>query len=70
MDDYGNHTGQRTLTDADIEALVRILEQRLEKKFYHDLGKGLWGMAWKGLMAVLLFVAAYGAGVIRWPGKS
>lgn len=58
----------RTLTDKDIEALAVMLEKRLEKKFYHDLGKGIWGLVWKVLVGSLLLLAAHGANdkIIGW----
>jgi hypothetical protein len=46
------------LTDADVTALAVALEKRLEKKFYHDLGKGLWGLTLKAILGALIFIAA------------
>lgn len=51
----------RTLTDADVQAIVAAFEARMTEKFYRDLGKGLLGLVWKGLLGALLFIAAYGA---------
>ena len=51
----------RTLTDADVQAIVSAFETRMTEKFYRDLGKGLLGLVWKGLLGALLFIAAYGA---------
>lgn len=48
--------GNRTLTDADVEA---ILEQA-EKRFYSNLGKGVWGLVWKALILALVAIAATG----------
>lgn len=59
--------GARTLTDADVEALTRAIEQRLVKKFYQDLGKGLWGAVWKVLLGALIVIAANGANGWHWP---
>lgn len=50
----------RTLSDGDVKAIVDALEVRLTDKFYRDLGKGLWGLAFKGIVAAILFIAAYG----------
>ena len=47
---------QRNLTDADIDALLA----KIRSEFYTDLGRGFWGMAWRGLIIVLLVIAAYG----------
>lgn len=51
----------RTMTDDDIQALADELENRLASRFYLNLGRGLWGMAWRAIMAVVVLVAAYGA---------
>ena len=50
----------RALTDADIEAIADVLEVRLVARFYTNLGKGVWGLAKKGFIAAILFIAAYG----------
>ena len=58
----GHPDGQRALTQADVEAVVNPLEERLEERFYQNLGKGLWGVVWKVAMGALLLLAAYGVG--------
>lgn len=50
----------RTLTDADVEAIASSLEKRLVENFYRDIGKGVWGFAKKTLIALILMLAAYG----------
>ncbi len=52
----------RQLTEADVDAIVAGLEERLEERFYQNLGKGLWGVVWKVAMGLLLLLAAYGVG--------
>lgn len=52
--------GRRTISDADVEAIATVLADTLQKRFYEDLGKGVWSWVWKALIAVLLAVAAYG----------
>lgn len=47
----------RTLTDADIEALIKAVEE----KFYGNLGKGLWSIFWKFAIAAMIAIAAYGS---------
>lgn len=54
-------TEARNLTDKDVEAIVDALEERITKKFYTDLGKGVWATVWRLLVALALFLAAYGA---------
>lgn len=51
----------RNLTDADVEAIAQALQVRLKNEFYQDLGKGVWGIAWKVIVAIIISVAAYGA---------
>lgn len=46
----------RTLTDADIEAILEAAKSR----FYKDLGKGFWGIVWKAVLVVLIGIAAHG----------
>jgi len=53
--------GERNLTDDDVRAVVDALEHRLAEKFYTDLGRGLWGLAKKGLILAVVGIAAYGA---------
>jgi hypothetical protein len=50
----------RTISDEDAEAIAAALEDRLMKKFYADLGKGVWGMVWKVIVGGIVAVAAYG----------
>lgn len=60
---------QRTLTDADIEALTlkltEPLSEALRKKwittFYQDLGKGVWALVWRAIVLAIVLIAAYGA---------
>lgn len=47
----------RNLTDADIDRLIA----RLRSDFFMDLGRGFWGLAWRGVILILIAVAAYGA---------
>ncbi len=50
---------QRTLTDADVEAIISGLCTRVKTEFYQDLGKGLWGFVWKCVIASMIGIAAY-----------
>jgi len=52
---------KRNLTEADVAAIVDALEDRLTKKFYSDVGKGVWDMVWKTVIVGVVAVAAYGA---------
>lgn len=51
----------RTLTDADVEAVADALEKRLVEKFYADLGRGVWGYVRKAIVIVVLAVVVAGA---------
>ncbi len=47
---------KRTLTDADIQAVLNAAEQR----FYLNLGKGFWRVVWGVILVFLIGVAAVG----------
>ena len=51
----------RALTDEDIDFLSDELEKKLTARFYNNLGKGVWAMAWKALVWLVIVIAAYGA---------
>lgn len=48
---------KRNFTDADLDALVT----RLKAEFFGNLGKGVWSLAWKGLVIGLIMLSLYGA---------
>lgn len=56
------------LTDADVEALADALKEpladalkdRIKAEFYTDIGRGVWGMAWKGIVIIIVAIAYYG----------
>lgn len=50
----------RTLTDADVEAIADALQERIKAEFYQDLGKGVWSLAWRGFVVMVIGIAAYG----------
>lgn len=52
---------QRSLTDADVEAIAAVLEKRLVSRFYGNLGRGVWAWAWKLILIVIIGLAAAGA---------
>lgn len=52
---------ERNLTDADVEALTEALREKVIKSFYQDLGRGVWGLAWKAIIVAVVAIAAYGA---------
>jgi hypothetical protein len=52
---------ERTLTDADIDAIVNKAEEVILSRFYRNLGKGLWSMVWRAIVVAIVAIAAYGA---------
>ena len=46
---------QRNLTDADVEAILSAFE----KRFYTNLGKGVWGLVWKSIVVAIAAIAGY-----------
>lgn len=56
----------RNMTDEDLDKLAELVVSKGEKalwnRFMENLGRGLWGFIWKGLIMGLLVLAAYGAG--------
>ena len=50
----------RALTDDDVKKIVECLEDRLEQRFYINLGKGIWAFVWRAAIAGLLVLAAWG----------
>ena len=52
---------ERTLTDADVRAIVDEMEQRMAARFYGDIGRGVWSMARKALLIAVVVIAAYGS---------
>lgn len=51
----------RSITDADAEAIAYAFRKQLKQEFYNDLGQGVWALVWRGVVFALLFIAAYGA---------
>jgi|GEM_PF-6607340 len=57
-------SGDRNLTDADIEALCEVLvpkiEEKLAERFYANAGKGMIGWAVKLWQPILIALILYG----------
>lgn len=51
----------RKLTDADVQEIVSQIEIRVSERFYKDLGRGVWGIAWKAILIAMISIAAYGS---------
>lgn len=62
----GDNQSPRLMTDEDVKAVVDELESRLERRFYQNLGKGLWSAAWRGFMIIVFVLVAIGAAKQTW----
>lgn len=56
-------TRQTQLSEKQIEEIVDKVCDKLEKKLYLNLGKGMLAIVWKGVILVAIALAGYGAGV-------
>lgn len=57
---------QHGLSDGDIDKIAEKLEERLVRRFHVNLGKGLWGFAWRGIVIAVIALAIYGASFKGW----
>jgi hypothetical protein len=51
--------GNRTLTDADVDAIAARLESRINDRFVRGAGVGVLRFAWKGLTYAIVALAVY-----------
>lgn len=51
---------ERTLSDADVAAIAKALEERFTSKFAQKAGLGLLNIVWKGVLYALAALAVYG----------
>lgn len=49
----------RTLSDADVTAIVDKLKEEIVKDFYDEVGRGVWMWIKKAFFAMLILIAAY-----------
>lgn len=56
-----NDQEARSLTKADVTAIVTELKSSLIKDFYENLGNGVWALVKKALIWGVLALAIYGA---------
>lgn len=50
---------ERTLSDADIDAIAARLESRFDERFIRGAGIGVLRLAWKGLTYLIVALAVY-----------
>lgn len=53
-------SGERNLTEADVEAIVTELKSQIVNDFQLEVGRGLLGWVKKALFWLLLLAAVYG----------
>jgi hypothetical protein len=51
----------RTLSDADVDAIAAALESRFVERFYGNVGRGVWGLAWRAIVVTIAAIAIYGS---------
>lgn len=51
----------RKLSEEDVTAVVDELERRIVERFFSNVGKGVWNLVWRGLIVLMVVLAAYGA---------
>lgn len=51
----------RTLTDEDVAAIVDSMADKLEDRLYRNIGKGIWSLAQKAFIGIVLALAFYGS---------
>ena len=54
------------LSDEDIDTIVDKVCDKMESRLYNNLGQGVWGLAWRGILIGLLLLAAWGAGLPKY----
>ena len=56
MSDKNDDQQERNLTDADVEAII----DRTFDRFKMNLGAGVFSLAWKGFVVLVVVLAYYG----------
>jgi hypothetical protein len=55
-----DHRPSRNLTDADVVAIVDLMQKRWTEQFYQNIGQGVMKRVRDFMIVVLIAVAAYG----------
>lgn len=50
----------RSLTDADVAAIVALLKSELVEDFYGEVGRGVWSWIKRAIIGLLIILAVYG----------
>lgn len=52
----------RKLSEEDVEAIAKKVTAQIEQDLYMNVGAGVLQLAWKGVILIVIALAAYGAG--------
>ncbi|HET7332341.1 hypothetical protein [Dyella sp.] len=50
---------ERTLTDADVQAIAAALEKSIADRFVRKAGMGVLTLAWRGFVLAIILLAGY-----------
>lgn len=50
------------LSDEEIDKIVDKVCDKLETRIYHNVGRGVLGFVWRGIILLIIAVAGFGAG--------
>lgn len=55
------------LTEEDIDKIVEKVCDKIENRLYNNVGSGIVGLVWRGMLLGLIALAAYGVvGQVHW----
>lgn len=54
---------KQPLTEEEIDAIARKVSEQLTQDIYRNVGMGVMGLAWKGIIILIVALAAYGASI-------
>lgn len=58
-----DHQIKHALTDLEIQKIAERVAVELEENLYNNVGKGVMSLVYKGILILLVVLAAYGAGM-------
>lgn len=50
------------MTDDEIEKVAKKVSEQLRQELYSNVGEGIISLVWRGLLLLIIGIAAYGAG--------
>lgn len=57
---------ENKLSDDEMNVLAEKVCNKLEEKLYLNIGSGVLGLVWKGIIVAIIAIAAYGFGIKHW----